>query len=220
MRLRLEWLAPLLLAAAACQHAPATAAAQGDPAPAAPQTASAPPAPRPVEVAAGTVLHLRLDTRVGSVVSQVGDPVRASVDRPVRVDGREIIPAGAAVIGRVIDVREAGRVKGRASVDFRFDTLQIGPARYAIHTGTIGREAPATNKKDALSIGIPAAAGSLIGAIAGGGKGALIGGAVGGGAGTAYVLSTRGREVVVPAGTPLRMTLSAPLEVRVPSATS
>ena len=48
--------------------------------------------------------------------------------------------------------------------------------------------APATKKKDALKIGVPAAGGASIGALVGGKKGAGIGALAGGGAGTAYVL--------------------------------
>jgi hypothetical protein len=50
----------------------------------------------------------------------------------------------------------------------------------------------------------------------GGGSGAAKGAAIGGGAGTGAVLATRGDEVRLPAGTPLSVTLAAPLTVRVP----
>ena len=56
----------------------------------------------------------------------------------------------------------------------------------------------------------------MIGAIAGGKKGAAIGTAVGAGGGTGVVLATRGEEVRLGAGTPLRTTLQEPLTVRVP----
>ena len=55
----------------------------------------------------------------------------------------------------------------------------------------------------------------MLGAIIGGGKGAAIGTAVGGGAGTAVVMSTRGEEVRLPAGTSLTVRLTQPLTVRV-----
>ena len=96
--------------------------------------------------------------------------------------------------GVVTDATRSARVKGRAHVAVRFDTLvpQGGSDRYTIETAAIGRTAPGTKKKDALEIGVPAAAGAIIGGLTGGGKGAAIGTAVGGGAGTAVVLSTRG----------------------------
>ena len=77
--------------------------------------------------------------------------------------------------------------------------------------------APATKKKDALEIGVPAAGGAAIGALVGGKKGAGIGALVGGGGGTAVVLSTRGKEVRVGRGATLAVRLVEPLTVRVQS---
>jgi hypothetical protein len=58
-------------------------------------------------------------------------------------------------------------------------------------------------------------AGALVGALIGGGKGAAIGAGVGAAAGTGVVMSTRGDEVRLPAGTAVSVTLSQPLTVRV-----
>ncbi len=101
----------------------------------------------------------------------------------------------------------------------RFDSLQVtGDSRtYEIRTTSVAREAAATHKKDALEIGAPAVGGAIIGGILGGGRGAVAGGAVGGGAGTAVVLSTRSREVRLPRGASLGLTLLAPATVRVPA---
>ncbi len=73
--------------------------------------------------------------------------------------------------------------------------------------------APATKKKDALTIGIPAAGGAVVGALIGGKKGAGIGAAAGGGAGTAAVLTTRGKDVRVGRGAVLSVRLTSPLTV-------
>ncbi|MBK5298599.1 MAG: hypothetical protein JJE40_15710 [Vicinamibacteria bacterium] len=63
---------------------------------------------------------------------------------------------------------------------------------------------------------IGAAVGAILGAIVGGGKGADVGTAVGGGAGTGMVLTTRGDEVRLAAGTPVTVRLSEALTMRVP----
>ena len=70
-------------------------------------------------------------------------------------------------------------------------------------------------KKTAMVIGGSTAAGAGLGAIFGGKKGALIGGSAGGGAGTAVVLSTRGKEVTLPSGSALTLRLTQPLTVRI-----
>ena len=139
--------------------------------------------------------------------------------KPVTVEGVTAIPEGSVVTGVVTDASRSGKVKGRAHVAVRFDTLvPTGEeARYNIQTATVVRTAPSTKKKDALEIGAPAAGGAIIGGVLGGKKGAAIGTAVGGGAGAAVVLSTRGKEIHLPKGAALTLQLSQPLTVRVRS---
>ena len=95
--------------------------------------------------------------------------------------------------------RTARQVKGRGRVAVRF--TRITPAgdddRYTMRTRSWVAVAPATKKKDALTIGLPAAGGAAIGALVDGKKGAGIGALAGGGAGTAVVLTTRGKDVRV-----------------------
>ena len=81
---------------------------------------------------------------------------------------------------------------------------------------TTSAVAPATKKKDALTIGAPAAGGAIIGGLLGGKKGAGIGALAGGGGGTAVVLSTRGKEVRIGRGATLNVTLTEPVAIRVP----
>ena len=83
-----------------------------------------------------------------------------------------------------------------------------------IRTSAIARQAPATKARGARTIGLPAAGGAIVGALAGGKKGAAIGAAAGGGAGTTVVLSTRGREVRLGRGATGAVTLLEPVRVR------
>ncbi len=168
-----------------------------------------------VTVPAGTTLQLRLETPVASDRSHVEEEVHARLRRAVVVEGKDVVPEGSAVSGTVAHVERSGRVKGRARIALRFNTLEVGQQRYEIQTGLMQVTAPGTKKKDAEKIGIPAAAGAVIGALAGGGKGAAIGAGVGGGAGTAYVLSTRGEEVRLGHGAALSITLAMPLHIRI-----
>lgn len=173
---------------------------------------------REVTLPAGTVLPVALTSAVGSDTSRVEDAVRATLRSTVRVDGFEALPAGTVVIGHITNVQRSAKVKGRASIGLRFNTVDLpgSGGREPIRSGTITRVAAATKKKDATKIGIGAGAGAVIGGIVGGGGGAAKGAAIGGGAGAATVLATRGDEVRLPAGTPLSVKLTAPLTVRVP----
>jgi hypothetical protein len=175
------------------------------------------PAWREVTIPAGTSLPIVLDTSVGSDTSNVEQPVEAHLARAVLVDDRAVLPEGSRLSGVVTDATRSAKVKGRAHVSIRFDTiapLGVGE-HYSIWTAAVGRTAAATKQKDALEIGAPAAGGALIGALLGGKKGALIGTAVGGGAGTAVVLSTSGEEIHMRKGSTLTVRLLQPVTVRI-----
>ena len=175
------------------------------------------PASREVTIPAGTRLSIVLDSGVGSDTSRVEQPVTAHLSRAVAVRGVTVLAQGTQLGGVVTAATRSGKVKGRAHVAVRFNTLtpRGDGQRYRIQTASVGRTAAATKEKDALEIGAPAAGGAIIGALVGGKKGALIGTGIGGGAGTAVVLSTRGKEVHLPKGAALTLRLSSPVTVRV-----
>jgi hypothetical protein len=168
-------------------------------------------------LAAGTEMSVRLDTDVSSATSAVEDPITGTLTESVVVDDVTLLPAGSTLKGEVSSAEPAGKVKGRATLGLRFRTITVDghEAPYAILLA-INRVAPATKGEDAKKIGIPAAGGAILGGILGGKKGAVIGGTIGGGAGTAVVLSTAGKEVHMPAGTVLTLSLNQPVEIRVP----
>ena len=210
MRLISVYILAGAVAASACDRAQLSAAAGGDPANAATASSAAVSGVREVTIPAGTQLPITLDTTVGSDISQVEESVAAHLTTPIVIHGQTALPAGSRVSGSVIDATRSGRVKGRAHVAIRFDSISPeGPSadssRYRIQTAAIGRTAESTKKKDAMMIGAPAAGGALIGA------------AVGGGAGTAVVLSTRGNEVRLTKGSALTLRLAEPLTVKVRS---
>ena len=204
---------PVSTSGAAAATAPATAPGS------VPAASIAAPAYRDVTLPAGTVLPVDLETAVGSDISRVEQRVEGRLRHAVSSNGVEVIRAGAVISGHVTAAERPGRVKGRGQVAFRFTQLDTpGEGTSRISTATISRIAPATKKKDAAKIGVPAAAGAIIGGIAGGGDGAAKGAVIGGAAGTGYVLSTRGSDVRLGKGTDLAVKLTAPLTVRVPVA--
>jgi hypothetical protein len=169
-----------------------------------------------VTVPAGTTIPIVLDTAVGSNFSRVEEPVHAHLARPVLVNGVTALPDGSTVNGVVTDATPSGKVRGRAHVAFRFDSITPGGGeRYQMETTAVARTAQATKGKDAAEIGGGAVGGAIIGGLIGGGKGAAIGAATGGGAGTAVVLSTRGKQVSLPRGATLSLRLVEPLTVKI-----
>jgi hypothetical protein len=170
-----------------------------------------------VTVPAGTVLRLRLNRGFGSDISHVEDPVSATLTAPVTIGGQTVLGEGSLASGYVSEATRPGKVKGRGRVAVRFTRITPAgnDARYNMQTRSWVAVAPATKQKDALTIGAPAAGGAVIGGIVGGKKGAGIGALAGGGAGTAVVLSTRGKDVRIGRGTTMAVRLTAPLTVHV-----
>jgi hypothetical protein len=198
---------PAGTAAPAATPAGSAAAADVDPA----------PAYREVTVPAGTLLSVELRSTVASDSSRVEDQVRGTVRRSIVIHGLTAIPAGSSMLGHVTDATRSARVKGRAHVAFRFNQLDLPGAgeRMSIRTGVVARQAAATKKQDAAKIGGGAVGGAIVGGILGGGDGAAKGAAIGGAAGTGVVLATRGKEIRLPAGTPVSVKLLEPVTVRV-----
>ncbi len=173
--------------------------------------------PRPaarITIPAGTRLRVSLIDAVSSDKSRPGDQFLASLAEPVVVNGRTVLEKGTKVTGRVVDAKESGRVKGRASIELRLTSVTRENGRQvSIATKPYAAVAQGTKKRDAAIIGGGAGLGAAIGAIAGGGKGAAIGAAVGGGAGTGTVLATKGKEIHYPPETRISFTLASPAEI-------
>ena len=142
-------------------------------------------------IPAGTQLSVSVLSTLASNTSKVEDPVRGALAEPVVVSGRTALPKGTELSGTVTDVKESGRVKGKASIAFRFERLLFDGENHRVQTARVTLEAEQKKSDDVKKGGIGAGLGAVVGGIAGGGKGAAIG-AVAGGAGT--VLATKGRE--------------------------
>ena len=203
---------------AAPASAPASGTAPSPASGAAPAPApSAPPAPtaREVTIPAETPISVTLVTPIASNTSKVEDQVRGTLAQPIVVEGTTVVPAGAEVIGAVIEANASGRVKGRATLAVRFDRLTVRGESHKIQTARIATEAGSSTKSDVKKGAVGAGAGAIVGGIAGGGSGAAIGAGIGG---AATVLATKGKEVQLAAGTALSTRLLEPVKVEVPIA--
>jgi hypothetical protein len=163
---------------------------------------------------AETALPIRFETTISSANSRPEDKVLAVVRQDVLDDdGQVVIPAGSELRGRVVSARRAGKVSGRSYLAVSFDAIEVHGRVHRISTyrlGVLGRKG---TKKDAAIIGGGAGTGALLGALVDGGGGAAKGALIGGAAGTGVVLSTRGPEVMIPAGARYRVRLADPLTV-------
>ncbi len=166
-----------------------------------------------VTIPVGTRIRVTLIDGVSTTNSSVGDQFLASLSEPVIVDGKMVLEKGTKVRGRVVDVEQSGRVKGRASIQLTLTEIMPNGKAVSISTKPYIAVAEATKKRDAGIIAGGAGLGTVIGAIAGGKKGAAVGAAVGGGAGTGTVLATKGKELHYPPETRLSFSLASPVEI-------
>ena len=185
------------------------------PAAAAPAAPAPPPAPtfREITVPAGTSLSVTVLSTLASNKSKVEDPVKGALAKPVTVSGVTAIPSGAQISGTVTDAKESGRVKGKATIAFRFDRLVVRDETIRIHAAQVTREAAQDKGSDVKKGGLGAGAGAIVGGVVGGGKGAAIGAVAGG---TGAVLATKGKEVQIEPGTVVSVLLQEPVTVQVP----
>ena len=175
--------------------------------------AKKPPVVEKTTLPEGTRLRVALIDGVSTTKSSPGDQFMASISEPVVIDGKTVIEKGTKVRGRVTDVAESGRVKGRASIRLVLTDIVQGSKELPIATKPFIAVAQNTKKRDATIIGGGAGVGALIGGIAGGGKGAAVGAAVGGGAGTGTVLATKGKDLHYPPETKITFTLMNSVEM-------
>lgn len=167
-----------------------------------------------VVVPAGTPIEVVLDQAVGSKISESGQKFDATVAEAVEVDGKVVIPRHARAQGIVREAQPAGKFKGGARLSLTLDSVEVEGKRYEIRTSSPTMSTKGKGKRSAALIGGGAAAGAIIGALAGGGKGAAIGAAAGGGAGTGGAAFTGDRDIKLPAETRLTFKLREPLEIK------
>jgi hypothetical protein len=160
-------------------------------------------------VPVGTNLKVRLEDTLSSKEARVGDTFTATVLSPSRFEE-------AALHGHISSVQRSGKIKGRTSMNLAFDSIEPRDGRKAPLHGYVTRvygsgsgqadqeggvESGSRSKQALKRGGIGAAAGAIIGGIAGGGKGAAIG-LILGGAGGAGSLAVQGsKELKIESGT-------------------
>lgn len=185
-----------------------------------------------VTIQEGTTLHITLNTTLSTRTSRPGDRFTAEVREPIYVNGREAIPYGTKIEGRVSQVQRPGHTHGVGKLDLAFEKIEL-PSGYdtTLVASTAGVEAPdktkvdkegtiagpSSRKQDAEEVAVAGGVGAGIGAIAGGGKGTAIGAGAGALIGLADRMRRRGKDLELNAGTTLVIRLDRSLTVQTSS---
>jgi hypothetical protein len=168
------------------------------------------PAPRYTPlVAAGTNVKVRLNETLSSKDSRAGDKFTATVIDPARL-------SEATVHGHVRSILKSGKVQGRTTMNLAFDSINLKDGRHGIMHGYVTRvygtesaradteggvQSSSRGRQTLKRSGIGAAAGAIIGGIAGGGKGAGIGLLIGGAGGAGSLAIKGSKELKLDSGT-------------------
>jgi hypothetical protein len=202
--------------APAAAPAPSPSAPAASPIPTAtstPAPAAAPAAGR--ELASGASFSATTDAEIRSNKNKVGDEVTATVAADVKNSaGQVVIPAGSKVTLEVTAIKESenkGDTTGTltlkpTSVTINGKSQPLPASISGVKTSLQGRS---TNAGDIAKVGAGTAAGAIVGRVLGGStKGAVIGGIIGGAVGAQRAVETKDRDVVVPTGTQVTLTLN------------
>jgi hypothetical protein len=163
------------------------------------------------EIPVGQELDVRLQKELDSDTAQVEDRFEATTAVDLIVDGDTVIPAGSSLRGIVTAVDDADRLDRKGRLSLSFDQIVVNGSSYPIRATLVEALESGGYKEDAAKIGAGAGVGAIIGGILGGVKGALAGILIGGGG---VVAATEGKDVVLPAGSILRIRLDSPLALR------
>lgn len=176
----------------------------------------------------GTMLMIKVDQPISSSISHVGEPISATLENDIFINDAIAIPAGSEVMGQVASVQPSTHLGKHGSIDIRFHTVKAPdgtavPIRaHIVTTDQTGVLKGDTYTKDVLKgLGFAAggtAAGTLMGLSAGSligsaGAGAVFGLGLGALGGMSYALIRKGKDVMVPSGSRMSITLDQPVTV-------
>lgn len=185
---------------------------------AAPDRAPAPMAATHIPI--GLEFDTRLEQALSTSDSRVGDTFVARVTQPVLArNGETLIPAGAAVHGRVTALDHSDRIGDVAYIRVAFDRIAWDGRNYSFGANVTDTDirlaADGEVRRTVERAGIGAAAGAALGAILGGDfRDAVTGAVIGAGVGTAISLGTGEVEAALPAGTQMTLRATQRVELR------
>jgi hypothetical protein len=165
-------------------------------------------------LASGTPVRVRLAQTLDTKRNRAGDRFAATLDEPLVIGDRVVVPRGTPFAGHVVTSKESGRFKGRATLALSLDSFHLNGANYPVNTSAPARVSARHRKHNWLWIGGGSGAGAAIGAVASGGAGALIGAGAGAAAGTVGAAVTGKRDVAIPVESRVSFVLRSPVTVR------
>jgi hypothetical protein len=166
-----------------------------------------------VTIPAGQSMLVRMIDGVDSAKNHVGDVFHASLETDLIIGNTVVARKGTDVYGRLAEAQKSGTFTGKSELQLELTRLVIDGKDYPVVSSDYTLQGKGQGSSTAKKVGGIAAAGAIIGAIAGGGKGAAIGAAAGGATGAGVQVLTKGQQVKVPSETLLEFRLQQSVTV-------
>jgi hypothetical protein len=168
-------------------------------------------------LAAGTSIAAKIDAGISSRTHKAGQDLTGTVAADVKdKSGHTVIPAGSKVHIKITAIHESENKGDKTGKLVLTPTKVIIAGRsYPLSGSALALDRTLKDRKtnggDLAKVGVGVGAGALLGTAVSGGstKGAVIGGALGGAVGAQRAVQTQDRDVVVPAGSRLKVTLGS-----------
>jgi hypothetical protein len=172
-----------------------------------------------------TELILELQDDLSTQNTREGQRFTARVASPSEI-------AGATIEGRVMKIRQPGRIKRRSELLLSFDRILLSDNRWSNFSAILVEVMPVKGdniskvdvegtaigqssfKQDAIKVGGATGAGLIVGAIAGGPVGAAVGAGVGAAFGVGAVVIDRGKHVRLNRNQQLRIKTAYETQIR------
>src|SRR5581483_7026772 len=103
----------------------------------------------PVELPAGTDVVVRMIDGVDSEANRVGQTFAASLDEPVLLNGKTVIPRGADAVVKLVDARESGKIAGRTELTLDLISVRINGKMIDVNSETVSRESSSRGNRTA-----------------------------------------------------------------------
>lgn len=163
------------------------------------------------EIPVGQEIDVRLQDPLSSETATVEQRFEATTAVNLMQGDHVLVPAGSLVRGVVRAVDDADRIDRAGRLTLGFDQIVVNGRDYPMRAMATQVFESQGIREEVATIGTAGGVGAIVGGIIGGLRGALIGAIVGSGG---VIAATEGKDVVLPAGTIIRLRLDTPLQIR------
>lgn len=154
----------------------------------------------------GTALLVRFIDEVDSRKHEVGHRFAVALETDFAHEGNVIAPVGTTLYGKIVDVKQAGRLKGKTHLAVELLAIRLDGRLFPVVSSEykqVGKKS--SGKRSALEILGGAALGALIGK-----DDRAKGAAIGAGVGLGVAAITKGEKISIPRDTLIEFQLGAP----------